>query len=78
MSIHLIDNFLKLLKESPPGPVFNPWWQVDEENDVGPRAPRIRREQLPAYLHDRLGKARLAVIGEALGVTVAVISPGSR
>ena len=67
MSAKAIDNFLRLLKKSPSGAVFNPWWQVDEENDIDPEAPRIRREQLRAYLCDRLGKARLAVIGEALG-----------
>ena len=66
MSRQSIENFLRRLKKSPSGAVFNPWWQVDEENDV-PQAPRIRREQLRAYLCDRLGKARLAIIGEALG-----------
>jgi uracil-DNA glycosylase len=67
MPAKAVEKFLLLLKESPSGAVFNPWWQVDKENDVAPRAPRIRREQLRAYLCDRLGKARLAVIGEALG-----------
>src|SRR6266853_2704738 len=62
-----IEKFLQRLKQSPRGALFNPWWQVDEENDIDPEAPRIRREQLRAYLCDRLGKARLAVIGEALG-----------
>ncbi len=38
-----------------------------ENNDIGLKAPRIRGEQLRAYLCDRLGKARLAIIGEALG-----------
>src|SRR5207248_151855 len=52
---------------SPAGPVFNPWWQVDKENDIGPRAPRIRREQLRAYLVARVKKSRLAIVGEALG-----------
>src|SRR6266446_1673462 len=67
MSGDSIENFLGLLKKSPSGAVFNPWWQVDEENDIGLKAPRIRGEQLRAYLCDRLGKARLAIIGEALG-----------
>jgi uracil-DNA glycosylase len=67
MSGDSIENFLRLLKTSPSGVVFNPWWQVDKENDIGPRAPRIRREQLRAYLCERLKKARLAVVGEALG-----------
>jgi uracil-DNA glycosylase len=67
MRAQSIEKFLQRLKQSPRGAVFNPWWQVDEENDIGPAAPRIRREQLRAYLCERLGKARLAVIGEALG-----------
>src|SRR6266478_1126048 len=67
MSGQSIEKFLRQLKKSPSGAVFNPWWQVDEENDIGLQAPRIRREQLRAYLRDRLGKARLAIIGEALG-----------
>src|SRR2546423_15460062 len=40
MSRESIESFLDLLKESPAGAVFNPWWQVDKENDIGPRAPR--------------------------------------
>ena len=62
-----VEKFIRLLKESPAGAVFNPWWQVDEENDAGRNAPAIRRKQLSAYLSKRLKKARLAVIGEALG-----------
>jgi hypothetical protein len=58
---------LSLLKTSPRGAVFNPWWQVDAANDFGPQAPAIRREQLRAYLSERIGKARVALIGEALG-----------
>jgi len=62
-----IEGFLSLLKCSPRGAVFNPWWQVDGANDIGPVAPVIRREQLQAYLSERIGKAQLALIGEALG-----------
>jgi uracil-DNA glycosylase len=67
MSAEAVEKFLRLLKKSPSGAVFNPWWQVDQENDIGPRAPRIRREQLRAYLLHRLKTTRLAIIGEALG-----------
>ncbi len=56
-----------MLKNSPTGPIFNPWWQVDCENDICRAAPEIRRKQLRAYLSQRLGKARITVIGEALG-----------
>ena len=66
MSRKQLDNFLRLLKASPSGAVFNPWWQIDEENDIGRIAPIIRRQQLRA-LCERLGRAKLVVIGEALG-----------
>ena len=67
MSAELVNKFIQQLKNSPSGAVFNPWWQVDRENDIGGRAACIRREQLRAYFCDRLGQARLALVGEALG-----------
>jgi Uracil DNA glycosylase superfamily len=67
MSCNELDDFLRLLKRSPSGAVFNPWWQIDELNDIGRNAAAIRRRQLRAYLRRRLGKAELAVIGEAVG-----------
>jgi uracil-DNA glycosylase len=67
MSHNQLDKFLRLLKRSPPGAVFNPWWEIDNENDVGRNAPGIRRKQLRAYLGERFEKAKLAIIGEALG-----------
>ena len=67
MSRNQLDRFLRLLKKSPSGAVFNPWWEVDAQNDIGPNAPVIRRKQLSLYLRERLENARLAIIGEALG-----------
>src|SRR5436190_11677578 len=67
MSAESVEKFVRLLKKSPSGAVFNPWWQVDNENDVGRNAPAIRRKQLCAYLQERLRTATLAVIGEAVG-----------
>jgi uracil-DNA glycosylase len=67
MAARSVERFIRLLKKSPSGSVFNPWWQVDKRNDIGPNAPTIRREQLRAYLSERLGKPRLVVVGEALG-----------
>src|SRR5437899_2119428 len=61
------DKFVRLLKTSPSGAVFNPWWQIDEENDIGLHAPAIRRKHLAVYFRERLAKARLAIVGEALG-----------
>jgi hypothetical protein len=67
MSRNQLDKFLRLLQDSPSGSVFNPWWQIDEENDIGRIAPTIRRQQLRAYVQERLGRVNLVVIGEALG-----------
>jgi len=67
MSRDQLDNFVRLLKTSPSGAVFNPWWEVDRENDIDRFAPIIRRQQLRAYAQERLGRAKLVVIGEALG-----------
>jgi hypothetical protein len=67
MSSKSIDEFLRLLKKSPSGAVFNPWWETDEENDIGRGAPAIRRNQLRAYLQKRFRKANIALIGEAVG-----------
>ena len=67
MCSKLLDSFLHLLKKSPAGAVFNPWWEVDEQNDAARIAPAIRRKQLRAYLQRRVGKPKLVIIGEALG-----------
>jgi hypothetical protein len=67
MSSNELDHFLQLLRKSPSGAVFNPWWEVDEQNDIDRNAPAVRRNQLQAYLQKRLGKANVAMIGEALG-----------
>ena len=40
---------------------------MDNENDIDTNAPATRRNQLRAYLEQHLGKANIAVIGEALG-----------
>src|SRR5215468_818566 len=67
MSRNQLDKFIQLLKASPSGAVFNPWWQMDEENDIGPQCPAIRRKHLVLYFRERLCKARLVIVGEALG-----------
>ena len=67
MSRKQLDNFVRLLKASPSGAVFNPWWEIDEKNDVSPHSPAIRRKHLGVYFRERLGKARLPIVGEALG-----------
>ena len=67
MSRNQLDNFLRLLKASPAGAVFNPWWQIDEGNDIDSQSPAIRRKHLAGYFRERLDKARLAIVGVALG-----------
>ena len=67
MSRKQLARFVQRLKASPSGAVFNPWWEVDRENDIGRIAPIIRRQQLRAYVQERLGRAKLVVIGKALG-----------
>ena len=62
----IIDRFFRMLARSPPGPVFNPWRDIDADNDIGDAAPRIRRAQLRAYLSMRIEPARLVLVGEAL------------
>src|SRR6476620_4690339 len=54
MSHKQLDKFLRLLRASPSGPVFNPWWQIDRENDIGSNCPAIRRKHLTAYFRERL------------------------
>jgi hypothetical protein len=67
MSTNSVERFIRLLKQSPTEAVFNPWWEVDGQNDIARSAPMIRRQQLHAYLRQRLGRAKIVVIGEALG-----------
>jgi uracil-DNA glycosylase len=67
MAIDSIRNFIRMLRQSPQGAVFNPWWQIDEENDISPHSPAIRRKHLALYFSERLGNARVAIVGEALG-----------
>lgn len=60
-------NFFRLLlKSSDLDNLFNPWADVDRENDIGPISAKIRREQLTHYLKVRLKDVRYCLIGEAL------------
>lgn len=55
------------LVDTPPGPVFNPWFDRDRQHDRTPRAPARRRENLRHYLERRLRRVKLLLVGEALG-----------
>jgi uracil-DNA glycosylase len=64
----IIEEFLFILKKSHSfKAVFNPWRDVDRENDRDPHAPAIRTKHLMHYLSARIEKARYLLIGEALG-----------
>ncbi len=63
-----VERLLALLKQSPQARnIFNPWRDVDPENDLGPEAPAIRTAHLRHYLENRLHSARYLLIGEAIG-----------
>jgi hypothetical protein len=63
-----IDEFIGILQRGPreTSGVFNPWRDWDER-DHAPRraAPRIRRENMAAYLEARRAHARVMLLGEA-------------
>jgi hypothetical protein len=62
-----LDEFFRLIAESPRKKrCFNPWAEVDRQNDIGPRSPGIRKKHLEHYLEARLKGARYVLIGEAL------------
>ena len=64
----MVKKFIGSLKRSPNRQdVFNPWWDVDSQNDINRQCPLIRRKQLSHYLMERLGKAKYLLVGEALG-----------
>lgn len=63
-----IQSFINALKQTPKhDTVFNPWYDVDPDNDLSDQSPKIRKAQLKAYLTERLGKAKILILGEALG-----------
>ena len=61
-----LDAFLDALRHAPPGPLFNPWYDVDKDHDLGKESPKIRLEQLRYYLKAR-PTPRVLLIAEALG-----------
>jgi hypothetical protein len=62
-----IDSLLNLLKDTPEGPFFNPWYQSDPDHDRDKNGPDIRRAQLKHYLKERLDTGKYLFIAEALG-----------
>ncbi len=63
-----VANFIKTLKNAPAqSPIFNPWYDVDPDNDQTANAPKIRRKHLQLYLEQRIASARYLLIAEAVG-----------
>lgn len=62
-----LNALFELLRSTPGGAFFNPWYQRDPQHDRSEDCPRIRREQLRTYLSERLETANYLLIAEALG-----------
>lgn len=62
-----MDQLFQALEKTPDGAFFNPWFQRDPDHDRIETAPEIRREQLRAYLSERIGRAKYLCVAEALG-----------
>ncbi len=68
MSAEAAARFIDLLEEGPADApcVFNPWRDMDERDRVPRRdMPRLRRENMAAYLESRRNEARVMLLGEA-------------
>ena len=63
----MIDDFLNLLKEAPPSEVFNPWWEVDFDNDKYNDSYKVRQQNLRSYFLERLDTVQYIMLAEALG-----------
>ena len=63
----MLDEFLNLLKDSPNGDVFNPWWEVDFEHDQHHDSYKVRQQNLRAYFSERLDQVHYIMLAEALG-----------
>ncbi len=64
----VVRSFVRALQAFPPlAGVFNPWRDIDLENDASDKSPCIRAAQLQRYLAERIGRARVVLCAEALG-----------
>ncbi len=62
----MFENFLNSLKRKKTDSVFNPWYDVDVENDIDKNSPKKRLENLKKYLQERQNAQHL-ILAEALG-----------
>ena len=66
-TVPAVDRFITELAAISLPRAFNPWSEVDAENDLGVDASAIRRDHLRRYLAERVDHARLLLIAEAAG-----------
>ncbi|MBN1958324.1 MAG: uracil-DNA glycosylase, partial [Desulfuromonadales bacterium] len=59
--------FVAALSRYHAGGVFNPWADVDHDNDLDSHGPQVRRRQLLHYLKERIGVADVLLCAEAIG-----------
>ncbi len=62
-----VERLMRQLKGFSSPYVYNPWNDFDERYDTNQRASSIRRKQLQAYLEQRLDRAKILIIAEAVG-----------
>jgi hypothetical protein len=68
VSATALRDFLAILEKGPSEPlcVFNPWRDRDERDGTPQRdKPRVRRENMQAYIEARRSEARVMLLGEA-------------
>ncbi len=61
------ERFVAALATYKSSAVFNPWGESDQQNDLDAQGPSIRRRQLTAYLQERIGRAKILLVAEAIG-----------
>lgn len=62
-----LETLFDLLKNTPEGDFFNPWYERDNKHGLLKNGADIRRKQLKTYLSERLDTAKYLFIAEAIG-----------
>jgi len=61
------DAFVAALSSYAAAAVFNPWADYDRDHELNAKGALVRREQLTAYLRERIGHADTLLCAEAIG-----------
>ncbi len=61
------ESFVSALADYRQPAVFNPWGERDQEHDLDSGGAETRRRQLTAYLQERIGRAQILLLAEAIG-----------